>query len=253
MPSVRVRALSACLALTVAAVLAGCGRTATLDGPAWGTPDEAIAAAVAKMPEGFNFVAEVAGLAGQENVNGTDRPGEGSLSLVRSSVGAASVNRAVLIGDELWMRYEGIAGFPEEWGHLATGGSVFAAGAGMIGPGTWVPALVDEIVSVERTGPMRFGGILDFDAVEPQKTGVPSYQLDSVDNGDEVAFSLNLNKDGYIEHFEFTLEGPDGDLVMNYNFNEHGTANEVAPPAGEEITELTTETIVDWLLGDFGS
>ncbi|HEY1179747.1 MAG TPA: hypothetical protein VGF17_26625 [Phytomonospora sp.] len=249
MLSLRVRALSASLAAVV--VLSGCGKTATVVSPEWGTPKEALAAALEKLSEGFDYIANVQAATGQEAVNGSEIPGEDKLSIVSKDASATAVTRSVQIGDELWLKYEGIGDFPEEWGHLATGGEVFASGAGMIGPATWLPAFAEEIVEIERTGPLLFSGTLDLDAVDPQKTGIASYRLDSVDNADEVAFEVNIGKDGYIEHFEYTLEGPDGDLAMVYNFSAHGAATDVVAPTGE-ITELTPETMIDWLFGDLG-
>lgn len=252
MPSVRVRALSVCLSVTALVALTGCAKAATVSGPAWGTPAEAIEAALGKLSEGFDFTGQSDTSTGRDLMHGTEIQAEDKLSLVRTDAAATTGTRSIQIGDELWMRYEGIAGFPEEWGHLATGGGVFASGAGFIGPATWLPALLDEIVAVERTSGRRYAGTLDLGAVPFQETGLSSYQQNLLTDTDEVAFTIQLAPDGHIEHFAFTVEIGDDANEIAYNFSEYGKARDVTPPTGEEVTELTTATIVEWLLGGYG-
>lgn len=244
------RALSVCLAVIVV-VLAGCAKAATVSGPAWGTPADALKAGVDKLAEGFNFTGETDGPIRDEISRGTEIPGEDKLSTVSSDPAETAVTRYIRMGDELWMQYEGISGFPEEWGHLTSGGEVFASGAGIAGPGTWVPALVDEIAAVERIEARQYGGVLDLGAVDRQKTGIPSYLFDTLDNTGEVAFQITLAADGHIERFAYTLETEDGEIATAVDFTGYGSPDEVVPPTGE-VTELTPTTIVEWLLGDLG-
>jgi len=252
MPSARTRALSICLTVTAVVALTGCAKAATVSGPASGTPVEAIQAGLDKLSEGFDFKGQSDSATGRDLMRGTEIQAEDKLSLIDTDAAATTATRSIRIGEELWVQYEGIASFPEEWGHLATGGAAFASGAGYVGPATWLPAMLAEIGEVERIGPHRYGGTFDLGAVEWQKTGLPSYQQNLLTDTDEVAFTVQLASDGGIEHFAFTVEIGDESNKIGYNFSEYGKAGEVAPPTGEKVTELTTETIMEWLLGGFG-
>ncbi|MEV0645083.1 hypothetical protein AB0I28_07445 [Phytomonospora sp. NPDC050363] len=244
------RTLPAALVLIAVLAAAGCTK-ATVAAPTEAPPIDAIEAAVEKLSEGFDYMGAYETDQWADNVDGAELPGEKKLAISRSSSDGSVTATAetIRIGNELWLRYEGIPDMPEGWGHLAASASSFVKETRTMGPSTWLPALVAQIVEAERVGTMRYEGVLDFEAVDEARTGLPEYQTRSLDDDDEVAFRAVLDVNGNIKSFRYELEGgPAGTLTVDFIFSGHGAPRDIVPPSGS-MTELTFDTVTDWMFG----
>ncbi|MEV0645082.1 hypothetical protein AB0I28_07440 [Phytomonospora sp. NPDC050363] len=241
------------LALAALFALSGCAK-ATVAGPPAGPPIEAVQAAAERLSEGFNYMGAYKTDVGIDDVNGAELPAEEKFTRSESSVydSTATTSETIRIGDELWLRYDGSPYLPEGWGHLASGGGAFAEASAMIGPATWIPALLDEIVEIERVGAMQYEGVVDFESVDDELTGLTAYVASDVDDADEVVFRATLDVDGNLDLFRYELEGTArGTMEVVFSFTEHGQPREITAP-DEPMTELTQESMVEWLLGGYG-
>lgn len=232
--------------VAVAALAVGCAKATVVRAP-WGTPLDAVTKAAQGLAVGFSFRGDTTADGVRSVANGEEIPAESKYRLFQLvSGGTARIETEMrLIGDELWMRIDGVVG-SGDWGHFADG-SLITETANVVGPSVWVPELLAQVTSVERIDEREYGGLTGADS---DKTGLDrAIVADLPDEAEEVEFSVLLNTDGSLNMFSFEIDDTaQGDVEIVYVFTMHGSPSDVTPPNGK-VVEVTDENMLEWMSG----
>ncbi|MEV0645081.1 hypothetical protein AB0I28_07435 [Phytomonospora sp. NPDC050363] len=249
MPPSRNRAtLSSFLAAATVLALAAC-TNATVTAPAWGEPLDAVKNAAERLAGGVSFQGWLTVGGDTLSVHGDDIPAEDKLRHYQqlSGSGGSLTTEVRFIGSDAWMRVV----TPEAdtgWGHFGEAGTIRDT-SGVVGPSTWLPLLLDEVIEIERDGDRTYAGVLDFDAVDVEGNGLGRSLSNSLGgDAEEVEFSVLLNKDGTVNTVKYEIENTEfGDIEVMYSFSLHGAPNDVTTPDGK-IVEIE-DNALEWFGG----
>lgn len=230
-------------------VVAGCAKV-TLVQPVWGSPLDAVTKAAAGLSAGFSFRGDTTADGVRLKANGEEIPAESKYRLFQTvSSGMATIETEMrMIGDELWMRIDGIGG-SGDWGHFADG-ALITETSNVVGPSVWVPEVLAQVTSIERVDERKYGGVLDLTEADADKTGLDrAIGRDLPDEAEEVEFTVLLNTDGSLNMFSFEIDDTDqGDVEIVYIFTMHGAPSDVTAPDGK-VVEVTDENALEWMSG----
>lgn len=249
MPAPR-RRLALSVSLVAVGVLAvGCAKATVVRAP-WGEPLDVVTKAAEGLAGGFSFRGDTVADGVRLAAHGEEIPGESKYRLYQSvTSGMARIATEMrVIGDDLWMRIDGVGG-ESGWGHFADG-SLITETANVVGPSVWVPELLAQVTSVERIDEREYGGVFDLTAADSDKTGLDrAIARDLPDEAEEVEFSVLLNTDGSLNMFSFEIDDTaQGDVEIVYIFTMHGSPSDVTAPDGE-VVEVTDENALEWMSG----
>lgn len=232
----------ALLAVSALLVLTAC--KATFQDPAIGTsPKEILAAAAERFEGGVNFSGSVTKDGRTQTFSGSEGA-DGSLRFVSTDPTVTTFDTRIL-DDEMWISVLG-TNAPDGWGHLRTQVDTVRGFFGAYSPAETMAGLLEDVDSAERTGKLRYEGVLDYGSPRDERLAMGKYAGSTLEDTDEVDFLAVVNPDGTLLSFGYTVD--DFDVV--YNFSDYGAPSAVAEP-DSEIKELAgPEEFLRWLLGD---
>ncbi|GLZ80846.1 hypothetical protein Afil01_56530 [Actinorhabdospora filicis] len=231
----------ALLAVSALLVLTAC--KATFQDPVLGSdPAKILAGAVKSFEKGVNFSGAVTKDGRTTTFRGSEAA-DGSLRLLATDPSVTTFDTRWSAG-EMWISAIG-NNAPDGWGHMTTQVDTMRGLFGAYSPAETMAGLLEDVDAVERTGKLRYEGVLDYGGSGDRRLAMTKYSTSSLEDADEVDFLAVLNPDGTISSFGYTVDGFD----VVYNFSEYGAPEAPAKP-GDGIKELAgPEEFLRWLLG----
>ncbi|MGK5742563.1 hypothetical protein [Micromonospora sp. URMC 103] len=231
--------------------LAGCGNETGADDPAAGgsasaapassAPADALGkltAAAQKLNEqSVRTKIESSILSGGGVMDPTKRTGDMEMSL-----GPQGKIRALIVGDDAYLKVTGMTGLPDKWLHMD------ATKLGQNGQLNLMPEgdpggankMIQSVVKVEETGSGSFSGTMDYTKSVPNDKDIAALG----DKAKAVPFTAKVDGEGRLTEFAVDTSVLDASLgKMTTTYSDFGTAVNVSKPPAAETQEAPEELI----------
>ncbi|MBV1850264.1 hypothetical protein [Catellatospora tritici] len=210
-------------------------------------PTEALAAASAKMKSqnvryAMNMVGSAVSMTGKGAADVTSHSSSAVLEI--NATGQKLTTETLLVGDDIWLRFQGLPSLPKQWMHMKV--SQLKPGSltrrALEDPAS-VSAMLKSAFDVKKSGERGFEGTVD---LSKSPTMTPQMLAALGDKADAVPFRVTLDDQGRVSVMTVDMSEigkAAGVTMMKFELYEYGEPVQINPPPTADVIEMPAKLL----------